>query len=65
MIYATQQTAATISARTAERLALNSNPAYVAKRDARLEEDGAAYRQEKRLKHIHRYLRERAARSAA
>lgn len=41
---------------------LNSNPAYVARRDARLDADAAAYRHERRLKNIRRYLRERAAR---
>jgi hypothetical protein len=61
-VYATQQTDATIDAYYAERRALNSNPEYVARRDARLEADGAAYRHERRLKHIRRYLRERAAR---
>jgi hypothetical protein len=44
---------------------LNSFPAYVAERDARLEADGAAYRHERRLKAIRRYLRERAARKGA
>jgi hypothetical protein len=44
------------------RRILNSNPAYVARRDARLEADTAAYRHERRLKNIRRYLRERAAR---
>ena len=62
MTYATQQTFASIDARYAERRILDSNPGYVAKRDERLEADGAAYRHERRLKNIRRYLRERAAR---
>lgn len=65
MIYATQQTAETITARYAERRVLNSIPGYVAARDARLEADGAAYRHERRLRAIRRYLRERAARKEA
>ena len=62
LIYGTQQTAATLDARHAEKRALESIPGFVAKRDARLEADGAAYRHERRLKNIRRYLRERAAR---
>lgn len=56
------QTFATIEARHKELRVLESNPAYVAKRDARLESDAAAYRHERRVKAIRRYLRERAAR---
>jgi hypothetical protein len=62
-IYSTR-TAATIATFYAEKAALESNPAYVARRDAHLEADGAAYRLERRLKNIRRYLRERAARKA-
>ena len=61
-VYGTQQTFASIDARNAERRALESIPGYAAKRDARLEADAAAYRHERRLKNIRRYLRERAAR---
>lgn len=60
--YGTQQSNATIDARHAEQRALNSNPDFVARRDARLEADGEAYRHERRLKNIRSYLRERAAR---
>lgn len=56
------QTEDTINARYAERRFLNDNPEYVARRDARLEADGEAYRHERRLRNIRRYLRERAAR---
>ena len=62
-IYSTR-TAATITAFYAEKAALESNPAHVARNAARLESDGAAYRLERRLKNIRRYLRERAARKA-
>jgi hypothetical protein len=60
--YATQQTNNTLDARFAAKRILNSNPDYVARNDARLEADGEAYRHERRLKAIRRYLRERAAR---
>ena len=43
---------------------LHSNPDYLARRDARLNADGEAYRREKRLKAVKRYLRERAARGS-
>lgn len=59
------QTFDTIDARYAEKRALESSPSYVARRDARIEADGAAYRHERRLKNINRYLRERAARKEA
>lgn len=61
MIYATQ-TDETITARYDAKRFLNSIPGYVAQQDARLQSDGAAYRHERRLKAIKRYLRERAAR---
>jgi len=60
----TTRTADSITAFYAEQAALESNPAYAARRDARLEADGAAYRHERRIKNIRRYLRERAARTA-
>ena len=60
--YATQQTNDTLDARYAANRLLNSNPDYVARRDARLEADTAAYYHERRLKAVRRYLRERAAR---
>lgn len=58
-------TDASIREMTLDSMWLNSIPAYVAERDARLEADGAAYRHERRLKAIRRYLRERAARKGA
>ena len=63
--YGTQQTAETIAARYAALRTLESNPTYVAERDARLKADTEDYYHERRLKAIRRYLRERAARKGA
>jgi len=62
MSFELQQTVETITARYDAARMLDSNPEYVARRDARLAADTADYYRERRLKNIRRYLRERAAR---
>lgn len=62
-VWATQQTAETISRRYAEQAMLDANPEYAAAKQARLQADTADYYRERRLKAVKRYLRERASRA--